>query len=285
MADINSAENPEQYAERLRQEIHSRFRERMDGRCRRRSGRFGLFAGVFFIVFGILFLLQNLGVPYFDRVWDFWPVILIVLGLGRIARGWGFGGRLLGGALIGGGALIAAGTVFLLHNFHLIHGNVWNFLWPVILICVGLGMLVGTIQRRRYWETRQAAPTAGGPISAASGRSSVNVLDETAIFGGVRRRIESQEFEGGQATAICGGIELDLSKAATKKDEIVIEATAIFGGIDLRVPENWSVSARGTAILGGFEDKTMDARSGDVPPQTRLIIGGNAIFGGVTVKN
>jgi hypothetical protein len=100
MADTNSAENPEQYADQFRQEIHNRFRQRMDGRCRHRSGRFGIFAGVLLIVFGILFLLQNLGVPYFDRVWDFWPVILIVLGLGRIARGWGFGGRLLGGALI-----------------------------------------------------------------------------------------------------------------------------------------------------------------------------------------
>jgi len=101
----------------------------------------------------------------------------------------------------------------------------------------------------------------------------------------VRRRIESQEFEGGQATAICGGIELDLSKAATRKEEIVIEATAIFGGIDIRVPEHWAVSARGSAILGGFDDQTRDARSTDVPPQTRLVILGNAVFGGVTIKN
>ena len=139
-------------------------------------------------------------------------------------------------------------------------------------------MLVGT------WETRQAPPIAGHS-SAVSGRISVNVLDETAIFGGVRRRIESQEFEGGQATAICGGIELDLSKAATRKEEIVIEATAIFGGIDIRVPEHWAVSARGSAILGGFDDQTRDARSTDVPPQTRLVILGNAVFGGVTIKN
>jgi predicted membrane protein len=278
MADIHPAENPGQYAEHLRQEIHDRIHERMDWRCRRRSGRFGLFAGAFLILFGILFLLQNLGVPHFGRVWQFWPVILIVLGLGRIVRGWGFRGRLFGAALV------AAGTVFLLHNFQLIHGHVWNFLWPVILICAGLGMLARSAERRRRWANR-TTPAAAGRMPSAANPASINVLDETAILGGIRRRIESQEFEGGQATAICGGIELDLSKAATKKDEIVIDVTAIFGGIDMRVPESWAVSARGGAIFGGFEDKTMDTRSGDVPTQTRLVIVGNAIFGGVTIKN
>jgi predicted membrane protein len=278
MADINSAENPGQYAEQLRQEIHDRVRERMARRCHRGSGRGGLFAGVVLILFGILFLLQNLGVPYFDRAWQFWPVILIVFGLGRMARGWGLGRRLWSGAIV------AAGVVFLLHNFHLIHGDVWNFLWPLALICLGLGMLVGTIGRRRHWANLQT-PAATGRISEAAAPASPNVLNETAILGGIRRRIESKEFEGGQATAIGGGIELDLTHAATNKEEIVIEATAIFGGIDIRVPEHWAVSARGSAILGGFDDQTRDARSTDVPPQTRLVILGNAVFGGVTIKN
>ena len=34
-----------------------------------------------------------------------------------------------------------------------------------------------------------------------------------------------------------GGVEIDLRKAATTRDEILVEANAIFGGIEIRVPE------------------------------------------------
>ena len=304
MADFNSGENPGQYADHLRQEIHERVRRKMERRWRHRSGRGGLFGGLLLIGFGVLFLLQNLGFVYFDRVWDFWPVILIVVGLGRLARGWGFGGRLWSLALI------AIGVVFLLRNFHFIHGDVWRFLWPLILIFIGLGMLAGNMKYRQHWA-HWAAQGTGGPFPRAGGPgagttearpqtpgpgspkgdsgspaagSSVNVLNETAIFGGIRRRIESQEFEGGSAMAFCGGIELDLTKAASTKPEIVIEATAIFGGIDMRVPENWTVVAQGSAILGGYDDQTIGTHR-DVPSQTRLVMHGSAIFGGVTIKN
>ncbi len=109
-------------------------------------------------------------------------------------------------------------------------------------------------------------------------------MHEWAIFGGAKRRVETQDFEGGEALAIFGGVELDLHKAATKKDEIVIEANAMFGGIDMRVPDNWTVTVRGAGIFGGYEDKT-DSRSGEVGKQPHLVITGYAVFGGVSVKN
>jgi predicted membrane protein len=190
------------------------------------------------------------------------------------------------GALLG--AVIAGlGVLLLLQNLGLIHGDIWRFVWPVILIAVGLGMLIRAVDRHNL--------TASGPSSASSatvsaGSAYSNATDGTrlspwAVFGGARRRVDSQDFDGGEAVAIFGGVQLDLRSAAIKKDEAVIDANALFGGIEIRVPENWNVSLRGSAIFGGYEDRTLTASSTQDARRPLLIITGFAVFGGVTVKN
>ncbi len=39
--------------------------------------------------------------------------------------------------------------------------------------------------------------------------------------------MDSQNFQGGEAFALFGGVEIDLRKSATTSDEILIEANAI----------------------------------------------------------
>ena len=82
--------------------------------------------------------------PYFEDLERYWPVILIVVGVAQAARSMGMGGR------VWGGAVFVVGVIFLLNNFGVIHGNVWRFLWPGILIMVGLGMLARAIDRQAY---------------------------------------------------------------------------------------------------------------------------------------
>src|SRR5205814_1734963 len=120
-------------------------------------------------------------------------------------------------------------------------------------------------------------PTSG------SGATIASRIDEWAMFGGVKRRVESQDFEGGEAFVMFGGIEIDLRKANTKLDEVRIDANAMFGGIEIRVPENWEVVVRGAGIFGGYDDKS---RGVDTPGvrRPRLIVTGQAVFGGVAIK-
>ena len=82
-----------------------------------------------------------------------------------------------------------------------------------------------------------------------------------------------------------GGVELDLRKAASTRDEIIVEINAIFGGVEVRVPETWSVTVRGSGIFGGYEDETMDTRATPDGKQPHLIVNGFAVFGGVSIKN
>jgi predicted membrane protein len=316
MAESDKNQPGRDFGDRLHQdihdEIHDRFHDRMDRRrarweekmsrrqqrwAHRRSHPFGgLLAGVILAGIGVLLLLQNLGIILVDDLWDYWPVILIVVGVSRAATSWDFGGRVWG-------AIVAfLGAVFLVRNLGLIHSSVWGFFWPVILIAIGLALLARTLDRNRAWDLwghkpdgsggsglSSSGPT-GGPTpgsSAAGGSIGANLRNsfkEDHVFGGGKRRVDAVDFEGGEANVIFGGLEIDLRKAETKKDDVYIEANAIFGGIEIRVPETWDVTVRGTGIFGGYGDETHRMPAGD-GKRPHLIVTGGAIFGGVNVKN
>ena len=108
-------------------------------------------------------------------------------------------------------------------------------------------------------------------------------MDEWAVFGGSRRRVDSQDFKGGEAFAMFGGVELDLRSAAITQDEVVIDARALFGGVDIQVPETCNVHVEGHGIFGGYDDQTSHTMPEDARP--RVVITGSAVFGGVVVKN
>jgi predicted membrane protein len=263
----------------------------MDRRMGRGHG--GLVGGVVLAGIGLLLLLQNLGIPYFDDLERYWPVILIVLGIAQAYRSMGMGGR------IWGAAIFLAGVIVLLNNFGIVHGDVWRFLWPGILIMIGLAMLAKAIDRQSYGgdapagmdpqamadKIKNRVRSEMGSRPATGGASRLDQLEAWAVFSGVRRRMDTQDFQGGEAFAMFGGVEIDLRKAATTRDEILIEANAIFGGIEIRLPENWNVTVRGAGIFGGYEDETKDWRVASDTKQPLVIINGFAVFGGVTIKS
>ncbi len=310
MADRNpDGSNPGDLGDQIRRDVHDRIARRMEekrlrweakmerrrlkwqARAYRHNPAGGLLIGAIIAGLGVLLLLQNLGIFYFDEIWQYWPVILIVVGGTRLASAWDLGGRVFGGIVM------FVGAVFLLRNLGLLHGNVWEYFWPVILIAVGLGLLIRALEGNHIWDLWHD-PQAPGPQSAGPQSSSPNprrgsfagtmsldnAFKEEHIFSGAKRRYETQDFEGGEALAVFGGMELDLRKANTKRDQVFIEANAIFGGIEIRVPEHWRVIARGSGIFGGFNDETAQPVGGDVK-HPDVIVTGAAIFGGVNVKN
>lgn len=227
--------------------------------------------GIIALLLGVLFLLENLGVFYYRNIFHYWPVILIGVGIARMLD-WRNSPNMLGGVLITG-----VGAIFLAHSLGYLPWNVWRLLWPFALIGAGAVMLWRGIDSRRkkiVWPLDQGASTI-----------SDNILKEEVVFGGINRIIHTQDFQGGKATAIFGGVEIDLRGAAITKDEIHIEANVIFGGVELMLPDAWEVIVRGTGIMGGFEDKTYPAPAAGGVKRPRVFIHGNAILGGVTVRN
>ena len=110
------------------------------------------------------------------------------------------------------------------------------------------------------------------------------LFNAVAVFGGCERRVTSTNFQGGKATAVFGGIELDFRDCDMQSDA-VLEINCVFGGVEVRVPETWHVYARNVPVLGGFEDTS---RQPSVAPGTQpktLTITGMVVFGGIEIKN
>lgn len=262
--------------QRRLEERQRRLQERWQWRDARRRQRMQnpgsghAVAGIVLVIIGVVFLLTNLGVFYPEDVRTYWPVILIPLGVASAVLSRSTSRR------FGGAAIAVGGMILLAHNLGYIHGNIWQLLWPVFLIFLGASFLLRAIKGpRTYGLDALGLP----PVSSGT----ANALNEVTVFGGVRRRIVSQEFEGGEVSAVFGGVEIDLRAAATKKDEVVIELNAIFGGVELMVPDTWDVTVRGAGIFGGYEDKTSPRRDPPLGKRPLLVITGSAVFGGVTV--
>ena len=243
--------DPHQFRDELTNDIHRRMLRR---RYRRpHSGAFGVIMGTTILLVGVLFLLENFGLIHVHQAWQYWPAILIALGVARATDSRRPRGR------VWGALVAAAGVLLLLGNLHLISESVWRIVWPLLLIGVGLRILFRAARRRGRPDGPDDGgnpPVGGGPDAPPRGTRVPGQLDEWAVFGGSRRRLDSQDFKGGQAFAMFGGVELDLRPAAIVQDEVVIEASALFGGVDIQVPETWNVLVEGHGILGGYDDQT-----------------------------
>src|SRR5688572_23384479 len=69
-------------------------------------------------------------------------------------------------------------------------------------------------------------------------RDGSNTFSDLAIMGGVKRTNLSKDFRGGEATAVMGGIEIDLRDAVMDRDEAVLDVSSVMGGVKIRVPED-----------------------------------------------
>jgi predicted membrane protein len=231
----------------------------------------GVLWGVLITVIGIALLLDHLGVINVDHFWRFWPLILIFVGIGHLSqrqhRLWGI-------------ILVVAGFLLQLNQLGFAHFS-WAVIWPILLIAVGVLIMWGSLEGR----TKPAISTfASSEVSSSDPRTTLN---ETVVFGGIERRVTTQNFQGGQITAVFGGVELDLRDANMQADDATLELNALFGGVELRLPDTWHVSFRGTPIFGGLSDKSSGSRaaeSGDTKSKV-LFLTGSVIFGGVEIKN
>ncbi|WP_422487089.1 LiaF transmembrane domain-containing protein [Gudongella sp. DL1XJH-153] len=239
------------------------------------KGRYLL--GIILIVVGAGFLMDQFGMVSFgELVSTYWPSILILAGLlGLLDRNSSSFGNII---------VIAIGVIFQLNRLDMLDGDVFRYIFPVILIFVGLNLLITKGGRREYHEYHSDSEYTESSKASEKGNwaeTSEDFMDRTVLMSGLDTINSSQNFKGARLTAIMGGIEIDLSGAKMAGDHCEIEATAIAGGIDITVPRTWKVEMRGTPILGGYSNRTGVV---DDPLAPVLIVKGAAIMGGVEIK-
>ncbi len=227
---------------------------------RNSAGR--IFWGFIIIVVGVLLLLDQMEKLDFGWVISrYWPVILILAGLWQLVAN---NFRNTGGPLL----LIVLGVVFQLAKLEILGKSAWHYVWPLLIIFVGVLLLLGALGRR--------TPASQPGVREGS-------LDIFSIFAGLNRRIDAPDFRGGKATAVLGGIDLDMRGAGLAEGAAAIDLSVILGGITIRVPGHWRVEMDARPLLGGIEDKHT-FEPGSQGAQT-LRIKASAILGGIEIKD
>ncbi len=216
-----------------------------------------VFIGLLLVLAGVVLIAENMNMlPYhISHILISWPMLLVALGVFNLARK----------SVTSGLILMAIGAFFLAPRLFDLPFNFFNNFWPILLIAVGLVFMVRGKKKEEYSMRRE--------------ESDHDTIDETIIFGGKEIYIVSDNFKGGDVTAIFGGSILDLTH--TKPGEnCVIDVNAIFGGIKLVIPEDWNVKIETASIFGGFTDKRSPSSMARVDKLKLIRIKGSTIFGG-----
>ncbi|HVR28755.1 MAG TPA: DUF5668 domain-containing protein [Thermoanaerobaculia bacterium] len=216
-----------------------------------------LVLGVAVLLAGVVFTLDNLDVLEAGEALQYWPLLLVAVGIAKLVDA----GRT--GAWVTAGIWILLGAWWTLYHVALVDFHPVDF-WPVFLIVAGLFLV-----QRAMRPSRRGEPSA-------------DRLTGFAVLGGTSRRSSSPDFQGGDFTAVMGGCEVDLREARIANPPAVLDVFAFWGGVEIRVPEDWVVDSQVTAILGGVEDCT---GRGPVDQSQRLIVRGLAMMGGVEMRN
>ena len=217
--------------------------------------------GGLLIFFGVIFMLDNMGVIDAGDIFDYWPMILVVVGLLKLAQPREEGQRPFGIALLVIGAFL---------QLQMLVFTPWRlYLWPVLLLAAGGFLIWRSLGRSK--ESSEVARTDGS--------------SDFAMMGGVNRIVESKDYRGGEATAVMGAVELDFRGSTIVTSPAILDVFALWGGIEITVPQEWKVDVRGIPILGGFENKARTTVHDAGAPEQVLVIRGTALMGGVEIKN
>jgi predicted membrane protein len=222
--------------------------------------------GAILIVIGGLFLLNTLDIIDFpvSRVIFSFPFILFIVGILIMVNS---SNKVFGGILAGVGFFWVLPRIFPRLNY----GP--EFIIPILFIVLGIYMIIKHTQKKS--EDGYTLPDE---------KLSKDKIDDVSIFGGGNKVIYSDNFKGGNITAIFGGSEIDLSNCKLAEGINVLEVIAIFGGSTILVPKNWNVQLQITPLFGGFSNKALKIPNLEIDKSRTLIVKGVAIFGGGEIK-
>lgn len=218
--------------------------------------------GLVLIALGIIFGLNAVGltnINIFFRGW--WTLFIIIPSFIELIKGnsrmWSFIWLVIGIVL-----LLCAQKIL---SFSLIG----KLIFPFILVMIGISIIFkDTLNKKVADKIRDLNSNKG------------NFEEYCATFGEQKADLSGQEFNGANLDAVFGSVELDISKAIIKKDQ-VINASAIFGGIEIRVPTGVNIKVKSTPIFGGVDNKLKIDYNESLPT---IYINGVALFGGVEIK-
>jgi len=256
-------------------EIPDLSARRLRRRRRRRSTASRLFFAVALITAGTLLFLSNLGLLPEFSIWSVWPLILVVVGVGRLVSACSPAAR------AAGAILICFGTLFTLVTLGVLHVRAHDDSWFISLLL----LTVGALALIKVFEPGGENRIRIGFTEKTDVESS-NILKKEVVFGSLKAKVEAADFRGGKLDSVFGSIDLDLrrSQIVSPEHAATLELNVVFGSIELRVPETWRVTVHAPSIFGSIEDKTLANKTPGFDGPS-LFITGAAVFGSIEIKD
>ncbi|MEE9431808.1 MAG: LiaF domain-containing protein [Melioribacteraceae bacterium] len=211
--------------------------------------------GLIFIVVGVLFLLDNYGIlffelPYFSFHWEY---ILIALGVFFLATD---RNKTAGTILLGIGTF-----------------SLFPSIWPLILVGLGAFILMKKDSKGKFFSNSEI------DIDSA------DFIDDVSIFGGGHKSFTSKSFRGGKLTAIFGGGEMNFGACSLAEGNNILDVFTVFGGYEIRVPSDWNIRNDVVSIFGGVSDERRSDPNRAFEDGKVLSLKGLALFGGIEIRN
>lgn len=273
-------------------------------RYRNNNSDGGLVFGIIILGIGVLLLLKKMGVFYPSWILT-WPMVLITIGVVTLVKSEFksfFGAIMLG-----------AGTYFLLTKEFGIQLGIDRYLFPIILIVLGIYLITkkkrenevirnvqNQIREKQHAKTEATSASSLGTqtetsdeskegfrsFAAGSGTSGVtfnDTINVDAILSGVDKRVMTKNMKSAKLTAFMGGIDLDFTQADIS-GVVTMQVDVIFGGVKMVVPPHWNVRVEVTNIAAGVEDMRIH-RPVEIDSNKVLVIRGTVLFGGLEIKS
>lgn len=215
--------------------------------------------GLVFIVVGVIFGLNAIGLTDINIFFDgWWTLFIIVPCFIDLLKGGDVTGDLIG--------LVIGVCLFLGCQDFIELKIVWKLIVPIVLVLIGLSIIFKDTLSKTSREIKKI--------------NKDGLKEYSACFSGQNLDFNNEEFKGCSLNAVFGSIECNLRNASINED-VVIDASSVFGGITIVVDKDVNVKINSNSIFGGVSDerrtKTNDAKH-------TVYINASAIFGGVEIK-
>ena len=235
-----------------------------------------LIFGIIVIAIGVLFLLNGMGIADLSGLLDWWPMIIVLVGVWRLIAG---KFRSLFGPLL----LIAIGAILQIWNLDAFNLDFGKFLLPAILIVVGIAILAGGIRRRRRGRRNSSTSHNASSIIDVDVSSYADADDATlhAVVGS-QDRIISGDFQSASINVVMGSGSLDLRNARIVDKPATLEASVVIGEVKIRVPADWNVRIVNSIQVGEAKDIRARQNNDDNPD---LIVKGSLKMGGLQITD
>ncbi|HPC35334.1 MAG TPA: DUF5668 domain-containing protein [Candidatus Marinimicrobia bacterium] len=219
-------------------------------------------AGMVLVVLGVLLLLDNLNLIFFDLgdfLHNWWPLILILIGLNELFKA----------NRSGGWFLIGLGAILILKINDIISGPL---LIAMLLILAGIILI---IRPRRFYPQEPADNSQAVSIDA-------NTINLLTVFSESTKNIISDNFSGGKIETVFGKMSVDLRLAKMQPSRCCLTVETVFGQTIIILPAEISVEVIATPVFGQIDNQAKAISRDDNPAV--LEIRAEVVFGKLEIR-